>query len=174
MFIVINLNIQENNVMPMNSTQLNFRGRLGSNPKSYVTGNDSIVAGVSIAIDDDRKDKTGEWIDNTMWLWTEAWGKLSTRLMDARKGDEVFISGKIKQSRFIPEGEEKEVTVTKVWADSIQIIRRTKAKSEEQSTAKENTDAQNAMNNAATQKPYEEDLEPAFQSEEPGMSEVPF
>jgi len=127
--------------MPTNRTTFTAKGRLTKNPKSYVTGNDNMVAGFTIAIDDDYKRNDGMWTENTIFLYVEGWGGLAESIMKRRQGEEVFVSGQIKQSRFVPEGEEKAITVTKVWASSIDLLRKPKPKEEQPGMSEEEREA---------------------------------
>lgn len=149
--------------MPTNSTRFTGKGRLCADPRIHVTSNNAMVAGMSIAFDDDRKvtDNQGAetWLENTIFMWCEGWNKLAARIADdkngVRKGDLVFVEGRIKQSRYTPEGEDKEVTITKVWLDSLQLISRPKQK--DNTTAASQADAEEAnqaMANGMTDVPF--------------------
>jgi single-stranded DNA-binding protein len=117
--------------MPTNSTRFTGKGRFCAHPRSYVTTSDALVAGASLAFDDDRK--VGEsWVENTMFFYCEGWGRTAQHLMDKfRKGDLCHVEGRVKQSRFVPEGKSEEIVMTKIWIDSIHLISRPEKKGDD-------------------------------------------
>ncbi|MCT4561999.1 MAG: single-stranded DNA-binding protein [Crocinitomicaceae bacterium] len=84
-------------------------GRLGQSPELKTTGqkNTSKYVRIPMAINENYKNKNGEWVENTNWQNLVFWGKIAELIADkAEKGQEIMIEGKLKSS-VVGEGKDK-------------------------------------------------------------------
>lgn len=71
-------------------------GRVGRDPDIRVAPSGTVVANFSIATDRNRKDKDGNWLQETEWHRIVAFGRLGETARDRiKKGRLVFIEGHI-------------------------------------------------------------------------------
>lgn len=89
--------------MPLNKVML--IGRLGQKPELKYTEGGTAYAKLSLATSETWKDKSGDKQSKTTWHNLTAWGKTAetmTRYLD--KGQEVFVEGKIDNSKSEKDG----------------------------------------------------------------------
>ena len=73
-------------------------GRMGKDPELRSTGGGTLVANLTLATDDRRKDAAGNWIDQTDWHNLTAFGRTAEIIRDyTQKGFRLYVSGKLKQ-----------------------------------------------------------------------------
>jgi len=80
--------------------QVTLIGNLGRDPESWQT-NDKMLCKLSLATNENYKDKNDVWQTSTQWHTVEIWGQaaaLAERMM--RKGQLVYITGSIKYSKY--------------------------------------------------------------------------
>ena len=66
------------------------------------------VVNFTMATNEHYEDKNGEWQTVTQWHNVTAWRQLAERYSDLRKGEMVFVFGKIKYRKYTdPQGVEK-------------------------------------------------------------------
>jgi single-strand DNA-binding protein len=93
-------------------------GRLGAKPELKTLAGGYQVANCSIAINDRKKDKSGEWVENTQWHNLTAWGKLAENLVKlSDKGSEIAIDGKLVNKTYESKAGEKRYTTEIEIAD---------------------------------------------------------
>ena len=83
-----------------------FAGLLGSDPKihEFDGGN---MATVSLAVSKSWKDANDEWKSSTTWIRLKCFGYTAEKLGKAGKGDNVFVTGTLEDSKYQKDGEEK-------------------------------------------------------------------
>ncbi len=113
--------------MPTNSSVFTTIARLGKDPKPYLINNKTTkVVGLNLAIDDDYVDKNGEWHDQTVWAYAEAFGKRAEYIRDnIHKGDQVMIVAKPKMA--VSEDGKQWI---KFWISDIRLLSSPKPKVE--------------------------------------------
>lgn len=87
-------------------------GNVGKDPDFRTLESGSQVLMFSIAINENYKDKNGEWVDKTQWFNIVVWGKsaeyLSKKIF---KGYKVLVEGKMSNRKYqAKDGSEKQVT----------------------------------------------------------------
>ncbi|HRP52251.1 MAG TPA: single-stranded DNA-binding protein [Fluviicola sp.] len=89
--------------------KVNLIGRLGANPvvQEFESGVKKVR--LSLATNENYKDKSGAWVENTQWHNVVAWGKQCERIVKVlEKGSEVVIEGRlVNRSYETKEGEKK-------------------------------------------------------------------
>jgi single-strand DNA-binding protein len=92
-------------------------GRIGAKPEVKSLTGGYQVTRFSIAINESRKNKAGEWETSTQWHNLTAWGKLAENLAkNAEKGNEIAIEGKlINKSYETKEGEKRYSTEIEIY-----------------------------------------------------------
>jgi single-strand DNA-binding protein len=86
-------------------------GRLGQNPDLQNIGSDFKLVKLSLATNENYKDKTGKWVENTQWHHLKAWGKIAERMVKhVTKGQEIMIEGKIVNGSYEKGGEKRYTT----------------------------------------------------------------
>jgi single-strand DNA-binding protein len=95
----------------MNSlrNKVNMIGRIGAKPEVKALTGGYQVTRFSIAINESRKNKAGEWENTTHWHNLTAWGKIAESIAkNTDKGNEIAIEGKlINKSYETKEGEKR-------------------------------------------------------------------
>jgi single-strand DNA-binding protein len=72
-------------------------GNIGADPEVRHFDSGSVVANINLATTESYKNKEGERVDNTEWHYLELWdglAKISEQYL--KKGDQIYIEGKIK------------------------------------------------------------------------------
>ncbi len=86
-------------------------GNLGKDPEIRFTPEGKQVATFSMAVNRTFKNKEGESIDDTQWFNIEAWTGLAKVVEDhLKKGDRIYIEGRLKTESYEKEGETKYFT----------------------------------------------------------------
>ena len=76
-------------------------GNLGRDPEVKHLENGNVVSRFSIATNENRKDKSGQWQKYTEWHNVSAWGVLAERVaQQLHKGSLVYIEGKITHRKW--------------------------------------------------------------------------
>lgn len=83
-------------------------GRLGQEPTLQTVGNDHKLVKFSLATNENYKDKTGKWVDNTQWHNIVVWGKTAERINKlTTKGQEIMLEGRIVNHSYEKDGEKR-------------------------------------------------------------------
>lgn len=88
-------------------------GRLGQEPTMQKVGteNNYQLTRFSVATNENYKDKTGQWVENTQWHNVVAWGKTAERICKLiTKGQEVMFEGKLVNKSYEKDGEKRYTT----------------------------------------------------------------
>lgn len=117
----ITLQKQNNMVMDYTLNRIELRGNVGEDAKVNRFG-DNCVARFKIATNYTYRDKEGKAVIETTWHNIVAWeGRGMPDLASITKGTPVYVSGRVRTSRFTTsEGEEKKIH--EVVANRIQIV----------------------------------------------------
>lgn len=96
--------------------QCNFIGRLGNDPSVKYSQSGKCITSFSIAVGWKSKDKEG-----TEWINVVAFDKLGEIVGEyARKGSQVFVTGRFKTEKYEKDGQER--YSTKIIADRVQLL----------------------------------------------------
>ena len=72
-------------------------GRLGQDPETRSTQNNTTVTNLSVATSERYKNKNGEQVENTEWHRVVAWDRLGEVCRDyLEKGSLVYIEGRVQ------------------------------------------------------------------------------
>lgn len=86
-------------------------GNLGKDPEIRYTPEGKQIAKFSMAINRSYKNKEGGTIDDTQWVNIEAWTGLAKVIEEyLKKGDRVYIEGRLKTESYDKDGETKYFT----------------------------------------------------------------
>ena len=87
-------------------------GNLGKDPEiRFTPGDGKRVASFSMAVNRSFKNKDGENIEDTQWFNVETWVGLAKVVEDhLKKGDRIYIEGRLKTESYDKDGETKHFT----------------------------------------------------------------
>ena len=88
---------------------VSLQGRLGQEPELKTSGKkgEYTYLRLSLAINENYKNNTGQWVENTQWHNLIVWGKTAEKMASrVSKGSEIIILGKLRNSVY-GEGAEK-------------------------------------------------------------------
>lgn len=95
-------------------------GRLGSDPKTAVTGKDLPVARLNLATSEKYK-KDGQLVEKTEWHNVVAWDQLATLCEKyLRKGSLIYVRGKLSTREYEKDGVKHKAT--EVVANQIKFL----------------------------------------------------
>lgn len=90
-------------------------GRAGMQPEIKNFDKNRKMAKLSLAINESKKNATGEWVDNTSWYNLVAWGaKAAYFEKNVQKGQELMVQGKIVNRSYESDGVKKYITEIEV------------------------------------------------------------
>lgn len=82
-------------------------GNLGSDPEIRYTNDDVCIANLSVAVTEKYKDRNGQQVEDTTWFRVSMFGRLAEVARDyAKKGEKVYVAGKIKTRSYLKAGVE--------------------------------------------------------------------
>ncbi len=101
-------------------------GNIGKDPVVTVTEKGKKVARFSLATNESKRNREGEWETLTTWHQVVAWG-LTAELVEkkAGKGLEVAILGKLNQRNYTSKEGEKRL-ITEIVAQNMMIVSKNK------------------------------------------------
>ena len=70
-------------------------GNVGKDPERRTLDNGQEVATISLATNENYRDKSGEWQTVTEWHKVVCWGKLAEKTASLTKGSLVYVEGKL-------------------------------------------------------------------------------
>lgn len=87
-------------------------GNLGRDPEIRTTPQDAAkVASFSLAVNRTFRNKDGDSVEDTQWFNLEAWKGLATVIEDhLKKGDRIYVEGRLKTESYEKDGETKYFT----------------------------------------------------------------
>ncbi len=120
-------------------------GHVGKDYDIHTFENGNKVATLSVATNETYKDKNGEKITNTEWHTVKFLGKLAEIVEKyVKKGDLIFVEGKIKTSLYEKNGEKK--YFTEIWASELKMLGKSENKPEQIKTNKNDASKEDATN----------------------------
>ena len=118
--------------MPINNIIIS--GNLGKDAEVRESRDGKLFTRFSIAFEERKKNRTGEWVDETGWIGAVIFGERGEKLADTlKKGTPVTVSGKLSYSTYVGSDDVKR-TSYEIRVDEI-VIGAKKAK--RQSTRRE-------------------------------------
>ena len=118
--------------MPINNIIIS--GNLGKDAEVRESRDGKLFTRFSIAFEERKKDRKGEWVDETGWIGAVIFGERGEKLADTlKKGTPVTVSGKLSYSTYVGSDDVKR-TSYEIRVDEI-VIGAKKAK--RQSTRRE-------------------------------------
>jgi single-strand DNA-binding protein len=87
-------------------------GNLGKDPEIRTTPQDATkVASFSLAANRTFRNKDGDSVEDTQWFNLEAWKGLATVIEEhLKKGDRIYVEGRLKTESYEKDGETKYFT----------------------------------------------------------------
>lgn len=97
-------------------------GRTGKDPEVRNLDNGATVANFTVAVSESYKDKTtGEKKETTEWFNCQAWRGLAEIVQKyVKKGDQIYLEGKLKTRSYEKDGITR--YVTEVVVDQLQLL----------------------------------------------------
>ncbi|MGB0638854.1 MAG: single-stranded DNA-binding protein [Myxococcota bacterium] len=97
-------------------------GRLGQDPELRATGGGTPVTTLRLATTDRRKDRDGNWAEQTEWHSVVVFGRQAENIGKyCKKGKQLFIEGRI-QTRKWQDRDGKDRYNTEIVADKVQFL----------------------------------------------------
>jgi len=97
--------------MAFSVNKVTLLGNLGQEPDVRSTPSGQSVVNISIATSESYKDQGGNWQDKTEWHRVVLWNKLADIVSQyVRKGDKVYIEGKLQTRSWEQEGVKRYTT----------------------------------------------------------------
>ena len=76
-------------------------GKVGDNPRLTETKDNGLVAHISLATNENYKDKEGKEQKKTEWHKIVAWNKRAELMRDyVKKGDHLYVEGQLRTSSY--------------------------------------------------------------------------
>lgn len=97
-------------------------GNLGADPELRSTGGGTSVCSLRVATTEKRKDKDGNWTEQTEWHAVVVWGKQAESVHQyCKKGKQLYIEGRL-QTRKWQDKEGKDQYSTEVVAENVRFL----------------------------------------------------
>lgn len=97
-------------------------GRLGAQPELSTLESGKTVARISIATNENYKNKSGEWVENTQWHTIKAWGKVAeSASKHLNKGEEIILEGRLQNSNYETKSGEKRFVTEIIAKDFLKL-----------------------------------------------------
>jgi single-strand DNA-binding protein len=85
----------------MSFNKITVIGNLGRDPELRYTPQGDAVCDFSIAVNDRKRDKAGEWQDVTTWFKITLWGKQAENASKyLTKGQQVYVEGRLSMEEW--------------------------------------------------------------------------
>ena len=96
-------------------------GNLCRDPDVRYIQSGTAVADVSIAVNEKRKDKSGEWVETATFVDITFWGKTAEVLSQyCKKGDPILVEGRLQLDQWEQEGQKR--SKLKVVGERMQML----------------------------------------------------
>ena len=97
--------------MARSVNRVTLLGNLGQDPDVRSTPSGASVATLNVATTESYKDRNDEWQENTDWHRVVLWNRLADVASQyLKKGDRVYIEGKISTRSYEKEGQTRYIT----------------------------------------------------------------
>lgn len=93
--------------MSLNINHVAIAGRLTRDAESKTLPSGVLLCNFSVAVSNPRKDRDGNWHDDTVFMDCTAFDKTAERAQDFTKGQQVYIEGKLKQENWEKDGQKR-------------------------------------------------------------------
>ena len=104
-------------------------GRLTRDPEIRTTGSGLKVAGIGFAVTNRKKDQSGQWVDDPMFIDVSAFdrsgsdGGLATTVERfCKKGSQIMVEGKLTLDSWDDKNDGSKRSKHKIIADTIQLL----------------------------------------------------
>jgi single-strand DNA-binding protein len=109
-------------------------GRLTRDPESRSVGDTKVVK-FGFAVNNRKKDKSGNWTDDPVFIDVEAWGRTAEACEQyLRKGSQCFLEGRLKFDQWTGKDGQRASKLYLV-AENVQLLEKSDGKREAQSPA---------------------------------------
>lgn len=99
-------------------------GNIGNDPEIKTLESGAKVARISVATNENYKDKNGDWQKVTEWHTVICWNDLASRVEGLKKGQLVYVEGKMTYRKFAgQDGVEKHYA--EIVANVLRLLERT-------------------------------------------------
>ena len=96
-------------------------GNLTRDPEVRFTPGGTAVADIGLAVNDKRKDASGQWCDDVMFCDVTLWGRRAEVAGEyLTKGSPVFIEGRLKLDQWEKDGQKR--SKLKIVCDRMQML----------------------------------------------------
>jgi single-strand DNA-binding protein len=86
---------------PLSLNQILLIGRAGNDPEMRYTPSGTAVTSFSLAVNNNRRDQSGEWTEETEWFRVSAWDRQAESVNQyLAKGRRVFVEGRLSTSQY--------------------------------------------------------------------------
>ena len=101
--------------------QVNVLGNVTRDPEIRYLQNGTAVCELGVAINEKTKNGRGEWVDSPVFIEATLWARTAEIAGEyLRKGDPVFISGRLKLDRWEKDGQK--YSKLKVIGERLQLL----------------------------------------------------
>lgn len=107
----------------MNMNQYSCAGHLGVDAKSFASTGGTIVS-LFLLVNDSYTDKAGNRVESTTPLTVKVFGRWAETAATFKKGDNVFVTGKLQENKWKDEASGKERSTLEVRATSLGRIQK--------------------------------------------------
>ncbi len=85
----------------MSLNQVLLIGRAGNDPEMRYTPSGTPVTSFSLAVNNNRRDQNGEWVEDTEWFRVTAWERQAESVNQyLAKGRRVFVDGRLSTRQY--------------------------------------------------------------------------
>ncbi len=128
-------------------------GYLGRDPEIRYTPQGMAACSFSIATTERRKDKSGEFQDQTTWFRVTCWGKQAEFVNERlQKGNQVYVEGRLTQSEYTDKDGNTRTSL-EVNASDVQLLERAQKADDEGQPNARNAAAMTAQRPAQAARP---------------------
>jgi single-strand DNA-binding protein len=123
----------------MSFNKITIIGNLGRDPELRYTPQGTAVCDFSVAVNDRKRDKSGEWQDVTTWFKITFWGKQAENASKyLTKGRQAYIEGRLQVEEWTDRDGNNRYTLA-VQGTDIQFLSDGRSESGEHQTASADT-----------------------------------
>jgi len=89
--------------------RITILGRVGADAEIKDLGGNQVI-NFSVAVDESYKNAQGEKVDKTVWFECARWGNNTSIAQYIKKGDNIYIEGKVNNRAWIDQSGDAQVT----------------------------------------------------------------
>lgn len=133
----------------MSFNKITIIGNLGRDPELRYTPQGDAVCDFSVAVNDRKRDKAGEWQDVTTWFKVTFWRKQAeTASKYLTKGKSVYVEGRLQVEEWTDRDGNNRFTLT-VQGTDMHFISDGRGEGNEQSSSSENSYSSSAPSSSS-------------------------